>query len=194
MHLLFNIDALLSLFDQSSIAKLNDSQYYLALELCKFLEKKNQDSLYLWTYKDTKAPIVSYLESEYGYNPEHTYWASNPLELLDYIRDTCQVPENKIVFVDYQANKSLPYQTALSKTQYTRIGPLDFIVESESRHYRETKKYISCYAKEFANCYMNALNNPVPVSLLSGDRKPQIRFLGNHHSGSGNLYHKSFRM
>ena len=149
MHLLFNIDALLSLFDQSSIAKLNDSQYYLALELCKFLEKKNQDSLYLWTYKDTKAPIVSYLESEYGYNPEHTYWASNPLELLDYIRDTCQVPENKIVFVDYQANKSLPYQTALSKTQYTRIGPLDFIVESESRHYRETKKYISCYAKEF---------------------------------------------
>ena len=37
-------------------------------------------------------------------------------------------------------------------------------------------------------------NNPVPVSLLSGDRKPQIRFLGNHHSGSGNLYHKSFRM
>ena len=40
----------------------------------------------------------------------------------------------------------------------------------------------------------NTLNNPVPVSLLSGDRKPQIRFLGNHHSGSGNLYHKSFRM
>ena len=38
------------------------------------------------------------------------------------------------------------------------------------------------------------VNNPVPVSLLSGDRKPQIRFLGNHPSGSGNLYHKSFRM
>lgn len=38
------------------------------------------------------------------------------------------------------------------------------------------------------------MNNPVPVSLLSGDRKPQIRFLGNHHSGNGNLYHKSFRM
>ena len=38
------------------------------------------------------------------------------------------------------------------------------------------------------------LNIPVSVSLLSGDRKPQIRFLGNHHSGSGNLYHKSFRM
>lgn len=38
------------------------------------------------------------------------------------------------------------------------------------------------------------VNNPVSVSLLSGDRKPQIRFLGNHHSGSGNLYHKSFRM
>ena len=41
---------------------------------------------------------------------------------------------------------------------------------------------------------LKKVNNPVPVSLLSGDRKPQIRFLGNHHSGSGNLYHKSFRM
>ena len=41
---------------------------------------------------------------------------------------------------------------------------------------------------------LHIMNNPVPVSLLSGDRKPQIRFLGNHHSGSGNLYHKSFRM
>ena len=43
-------------------------------------------------------------------------------------------------------------------------------------------------------CDDPSVNNPVPVSLLSGDRKPQIRFLGNHHSGSGNLYHKSFRM
>lgn len=42
--------------------------------------------------------------------------------------------------------------------------------------------------------FMVDMNNPVPVSLLSGDRKPQIRFLGNHPSGSGNLYHKSFRM
>ena len=42
--------------------------------------------------------------------------------------------------------------------------------------------------------WMELVNNPVPVSLLSGDRKPQIRFLGNHHSGSGNLYYKSFRM
>ena len=40
----------------------------------------------------------------------------------------------------------------------------------------------------------NHVNIPVSVSLLSGDRKLQIRFLGNHHSGSGNLYHKSFRM
>ena len=44
------------------------------------------------------------------------------------------------------------------------------------------------------NGCIGILNNPVPVSLLSGDRKPQIRFLGNHNSGSGNLYHKSFRM
>ena len=51
---------------------------------------------------------------------------------------------------------------------------------------------------EYTNSVLNTteayMNNPVPVSLLSGDRKPQIRFLGNHPSGSGNLYHKSFRM
>ena len=50
-----------------------------------------------------------------------------------------------------------------------------------------------CYSL-LRNDRVNIVNNPVPVSLLSGDRKPQIRFLGNHHSGSGNLYHKSFRM
>ena len=46
----------------------------------------------------------------------------------------------------------------------------------------------------FLAIVFGSMNNPVPVSLLSGDRKPQIRFLENHHSGSGNLYYKSFRM
>ena len=50
------------------------------------------------------------------------------------------------------------------------------------------------YTKEYLKRAHREMNNPVPVSLLSGDRKPQIRFLGNHPSGSGNLYHKSFRM
>ena len=53
---------------------------------------------------------------------------------------------------------------------------------------------IRSHAVPTVNLYLLLMNNPVPVSLLSGDRKPQIRFLGNHHSGSGNLYHKSFRM
>ena len=30
------------------------------------------------------------------------------------------------------------------------------------------------------------LNIPASMSLLSGDRKPQIRFYGNRHSGYGN--------
>ena len=51
-----------------------------------------------------------------------------------------------------------------------------------------------CYIPTVDSDLVRYLNNPVPVSLLSGDRKPQIRFLGNHPSGSGNLYHKSFRM
>ena len=57
-------------------------------------------------------------------------------------------------------------------------------------------KFIGCclIAVSLLACTACSVNNPVPVSLLSGDRKPQIRFLGNHHSGSGNLYHKSFRM
>ena len=52
---------------------------------------------------------------------------------------------------------------------------------------------LSAFGYQF-HPFVQGMNNPVPVSLLSGDRKPQIRFLGNHHSGSGNLYHKSFRM
>ena len=53
---------------------------------------------------------------------------------------------------------------------------------------------IDCILNMKNNGQIINMNNPVSVSLLSGDRKPQIRFLGNHHSGSGNLYHKSFRM
>ena len=73
----------------------------------------------------------------------------------------------------------------------------DEAVTKMSRLLKERK--ICWYSrKAHEQCYAtlkeHLVNNPVPVSLLSGDRKPQIRFLGNHHSGSGNLYHKSFRM
>ena len=64
------------------------------------------------------------------------------------------------------------------------------IVEQAKARLAEAKRKASQQKRKEEN----QLNNPVPVSLLSGDRKPQIRFLGNHHSGSGNLYHKSFRM
>ena len=62
---------------------------------------------------------------------------------------------------------------------------------------RQDKKKKGLYLQMYESFWdkeKKQLNNPVPVSLLSGDRKPQIRFLGNHPSGSGNLYHKSFRM
>ena len=149
----FNIDALLSLFDHHSITKLNDSKYRLAPELCKFLEQKNPDKIYLWSYNGKFVPIISYLESEYDYNPDHTYGALNPVELLDFIKNECNVSENDITFIDYQSNRFLPYQAALSNTEYTRIDPLDFILKSESQDYKESKEYISCYAKEFAECY-----------------------------------------
>ena len=51
------------------VAKLNDSQYYLALELCKFLEKKNQDSLYLWTYKDSVSSLTTSSKSVMSLRP-----------------------------------------------------------------------------------------------------------------------------
>ena len=38
------------------------------------------------------------------------------------------------------------------------------------------------------------MNNPTSMSRLSGNRKPQIRFWGNRHSGGGNRCHISFRM
>ena len=154
--IVFNIDALLSLSDYNRINSFNNSPYHFSPELRQFLEKKNPDNIYLWSYNGALAPVVSYLQDKYNYNPEHTYWAINPLELLDYLRDTCNVSENDIAFVDYQSNRHLPYQAVLSTTHYARIDPLDFLVESEPRRYKETKKYISCYAKEFANCYWDA--------------------------------------
>lgn len=66
-----------------------------------------------------------------------------------------------------------------------------YLIHSPSED--EELKYGNVFNKVRYNSCVE-LNNPVPVSLLSGDRKPQIRFLGNHPSGSGNLYHKSFRM
>ena len=73
--------------------------------------------------------------------------------MLDYIRDTESISENNITFVDYKANRTLPYYDVLLETQYMYIDSLDFLVESESRRYRETRKYISCYAKAFNDCY-----------------------------------------
>ena len=77
---------------------------------------------------------------------------------------------------DYDKNDSFPYMWAEANNYYYR-----------GRLVAKTKGG-SLYTPP------ELVNNPVPVSLLSGDRKPQIRFLGNHPSGSGNLYHKSFRM
>lgn len=151
--IVFNIDALLSLSDYNAITTLNNSPYHFSPELRQFLEKKNPDNIYLWSYNGALAPVISYLQDKYNYNPEHTYWEPDPLKLLDYIRDDRCIPENSIAFVDYKANRKLPYYDVLSETQYMHIDPLDFILESESRRYRETKKYISCYAKTFDGCY-----------------------------------------
>ena len=157
--IVFNIDALLSLSDYNNINSFNNSPFHFSPELRQFLEKKNPDNIYLWSYNGALAPVVSYLQEKYNYNPEHTYWEPNPLKLLDYLRDTCKVSENNITFVDYQSNRCLPYYNILSRTHYIRIDPLDFLVESESRRYKETKKYISCYAKEFAECYSDTYCN-----------------------------------
>lgn len=83
---------------------------------------------------------------------------------------------------------------------------LSFFISRKNTFYpmthknKDMSKRLSKYIQKFSERRVYGeerkkfLNNPVPVSLLSGDRKPQIRFLGNHPSGSGNLYHKSFRM
>ena len=72
---------------------------------------------------------------------------------------------------------------------------LTYDKDIKGQHARTLYPYILNMLKgRHFSSILDLVNNPVPVSLLSGDRKPQIRFLGNHHSGSGNLYHKSFRM
>lgn len=71
---------------------------------------------------------------------------------------------------------------------FTEGKQLDEIEKAQEKGKRPYQQLLSALLSA------TIVNNPVPVSLLSGDRKPQIRFLGNHPSGSGNLYHKSFRM
>ena len=79
---------------------------------------------------------------------------------------------------------------------FRRSGPLEFHIIQKFLGRQD--KPILIIPEDFYRISFpvteDEVNNPVPVSLLSGDRKPQIRFLGNHHSGSENLYHKSFRM
>lgn len=153
--IVFNIDALLSLSEYGNMNTLNDSPYHFSLELKHILEKKNPDKIYLWSYDGALAPVISYLQEKYNYNPEHTYWEPNPINLLDYIRDTEFISESNIAFVDYKANRKLPYYDVLLNTQYANIDPLDFLQESESRRYKETKKYISCYARAFRTAYIS---------------------------------------
>ena len=83
-------------------------------------------------------------------------------------------------FAQRKEYRRIPLCRELYADRYTPVEVMRTLRKA-SRH---------CYLLESAS----QMNNPVPVSLLSGDRKPQIRFLGNHHSGSGNLYYKSFRM
>ena len=91
-----------------------------------------------------------------------------------------------------------PFDTLLSSQNRSqnRTATCTTHAPSENENFPSAKppartSFLSFFPSHFRSSFMN---NPVPVSLLSGDRKPQIRFLGNHHSGSGNLYHKSFRM
>ena len=96
-----------------------------------------------------------------------------------------------------------PGKAAHMEFEYIRHGTVSLIGFFDVATRRMEKPYLNSTRteKDFVEAIRalietdsEALNNPVPVSLLSGDRKPQIRFLGNHHSGSGNLYYKSFRM
>ena len=153
--IVFNIDALLSLSEYGSMSALNNSPYHFSLELKHLLEKKNPDEIYLWSYDGTLAPVISYLQEKYNYNPEHIYWEPNPINLLDYIRDMEFISESNIAFVDYKSNRKLPYYDVLLNTQYVSIDPLNFLQKSESRRYRETKKYLSCYAKAFRTAYVS---------------------------------------
>lgn len=88
--------------------------------------------------------------------------------------------------IGYQAVMVLhsgSYNDALNYHYHILLNPISttgYRIQDKYQTYQDIVNYL--------------MNNPVPVSLLSGDRKPQIRFLGNHHSGSGNLYYKSFRM
>ena len=109
--IVFNIDALLSLSDYNNMNSFNNSPYHFLPELRQFLGQKNPDNIYLWSYNGALAPVVSYLQDKYNYNPEHTYWEPNPVKLLDYIRDTYNISEDNITSHNW-LNKKHSYPQA----------------------------------------------------------------------------------
>ena len=93
-----------------------------------------------------------------------------------------------------EAKKCIKYYIDNIQSEKYRVYLSAKKKEGFKNHEEYVKKYKPEWIKRTDFYEPDFMNNPVPVSLLSGDRKPQIRFLGNHPSGSGNLYHKSFRM
>ena len=119
----------------------------------------------------------------------HIYDEKNGLSYTlhgDYYLPNLVLNEEKTIYGKYgMLRKQFLKEHRLAKYQYLLLtGKL---TEHLNQIDQEARKQVEILMEQM-------VNNPVPVSLLSGDRKPQIRFLGNHHSGSGNLYHKSFRM
>lgn len=110
--------------------------------------------------------IFEYVKNQYGTVPEYL-WETSPKSAV-------------------LRHKNGKWYAVLMQVEKSRLG-----LEEESM---VDIINVKCEPDMVGLLTQTYVNNPVSVSLLSDDRKPQIRFLGNRHSGSGNLYHKSFRM
>lgn len=68
-----------------------------------FMKKKDLDEIYVWSDSEDMGPANAFAEgfytAEYGYNPNHTRYASNPIEFLNTLRDELGITNDDIVFV-----------------------------------------------------------------------------------------------
>lgn len=165
-------------------------------------EKTEYDEDTYWNINNPHILIEAFMMQVEELNSiTEEWWIEYSFPLCVYTEEQLNILEGKMAFPCQIHNENgITFDTELNlipcnmyfENKIGRLGS-DFLSYEDFKNWMKNDAYRSVIdrLKEYPS---EELNNPVPVSLLSGDRKPQIRFLGNHHSGSGNLYHKSFRM
>lgn len=80
-----------------------DHEMHPIKPLQDFMTKKDLNEVYIWSDRKDMGPAnafaAGFCTEEYGYNPEHTCYTSNPVDFLDSLCDELDVTNNDIVFI-----------------------------------------------------------------------------------------------